>query len=324
MYRNNNQYDCVWTEEEEKKLEDNYIKNTDKELSKIIKNKTEQQIYTKRNNIGLTKRPQTYEVNEDFLDKPSPERSWFIGLFIADGCFSKGQINKSISFSFRQKEICDKIKSIIQSDAPIKELDWSFRDQGIMYNFSITNPSLVISFSEIFGFKTGRKSDKLVYPEEIEFFEDFLRGYFDGDGSIYLRDTNTMRLEFCSITRDFLEDLKDKIERRYGIVGNLSVHKDNEPEYSRYYKLGFSHRQAERIYDKIYNGNVRSDYKKKSFDDCIKKSKDLELKLWLKYEIDFLKNNYLDLSDKEIGNELGRDSESVKRKRWDLRLSKFD
>lgn len=297
-------------------MKSNYLELSDEELAEKV-NKTKTQVKSKRDHESLSRRKRSYDINESFLEEPSPERSWFLGLFAADGHVD----SNNCRFCFRHREICEKVKEILDTEHVVRELDWRYRDDGIMYEINITSPCIKNKLREM-GFKK-KKADSIFIPE-IEFFDDFVRGFFDGDGSVYLRERGTIRLEFASVCKSFLVELKDKIVEEYGVVPNLSVHKDKYPEYKILYKLDFSHRRALRLYEKMYNGNVCSPVKKDKFDECIEEADDLELKQWLKFELEYLKENYKDMSDSEIGDELGRDSNPVKRKRWEMRLSKFD
>ena len=315
------QKELNWSKDEIQEIKDNYKDSTDRELSENLESKNHKQILAKRNDLNLTKRPQQYEINKNLLSSPSRKRAWFIGVFLSDGCFAKGSKNKIISFTFRDKEFCKKIRECLDTDKPIQEMQ--LKEDYTLYQFTITNPSIISDLESIFKYEPTPKSNNISYPDKIEYFDDFFRGYFDGDGTVYLRDCNTIRLEICSTSKQILVDLQGKVEKEYGIIGNISEHYDRSSD-REYFKLDYSHRQALRIYDKIYNGGIRSSYKKNRFDSAIKESKDLKFKQWLKYEINFLKDSYLDMDDQEIANKLGRSENSVKRKRWKMRLSKFD
>lgn len=53
-----------------------------------------------------------------------------------------------------------------------------------------------------------QKTGKLCIPKNLkkEYWKDFIRGYFDGDGSIY-KDENGMRLSITSANPEILEDI---------------------------------------------------------------------------------------------------------------------
>lgn len=58
-----------------------------------------------------------------------------------------------------------------------------------------------------------QKTGKISIPKNLqkEYWKDFIRGYFDGDGSIY-KDENGMRLSITSANLEILEDINSFFE----------------------------------------------------------------------------------------------------------------
>ena len=63
-----------------------------------------------------------YQVNEQFFDKWSPEMSYILGYFAADGNMYQGPADKRIQFVTQPKDLnhLKKIKKIMCSQHPIK------------------------------------------------------------------------------------------------------------------------------------------------------------------------------------------------------------
>jgi intein-encoded DNA endonuclease-like protein len=101
------------------------------------------------------------------------------------------------------------------------------------------------------------KSRRMTLPNiPVEFQGDFVRGYFDGDGNVWVgnihknrpKETRTIQVSFTSASKQFLLSLRDLL-RLAGISGGgfYTVKSDS---YSR---LTFSVRDALKIYKIMYN-----------------------------------------------------------------------
>ncbi len=86
-----------------------------------------------------------------------------------------------------------------------------------------------------------------------KYFFDFLRGSFDGDGSLYAywdkrwRSSFLFYLTFNSGSLDHLVWLRKKLKKLIGIKGQLS-----NCSYGRLYQLKYAKKEARIILNKIY------------------------------------------------------------------------
>lgn len=129
--------------------------------------------YTKCNKCSQLK----FHVNNNFLDVIEPVQAWFLGLMASDGCvISDNALSLSQSHS-HGRELLQKIKDLLEFEGNITKYKNSFR-------IHITSRKLVKKLSEYNI--VNRKSLIYQYPEALDktLFKYFLRGYFDGDGSI--------------------------------------------------------------------------------------------------------------------------------------------
>jgi len=100
----------------------------------------------------------------------------------------------------------------------------------------------------------------LVIPKiSDKYFRDFVRGYFDGDGNVWTgfihkeRKTKSLAIQtvFTSCSSNFLSDLKDRLSGM-GIHGGNIIAKED-----RYYKLQYSIINSLKLYDFMYNHNIK-------------------------------------------------------------------
>lgn len=101
------------------------------------------------------------------------------------------------------------------------------------------------------------KTRRLVLPDiPNQFKGDFVRGYFDGDGNVWvgyvhidrLKKTKTIQVAFTSASRDFLVSLRSQLVC-VGLTGG-GIYTNKMATFSR---LSFSVRDALKIYKIMYN-----------------------------------------------------------------------
>lgn len=148
-----------------------------------------------------------YKVNHKYFDVLTPESAYFLGLLAADGNVDKTKTRITLSICERDAEILDNIKHSISSTHPIKE--YISKCRGKQY------PQKVFRFSSPYMCKTlgqygivPHKSLHLKFPPiDQRFVPSFIRGYFDGDGSVTITKSNNIFITILG-TRPFLSEMK--------------------------------------------------------------------------------------------------------------------
>lgn len=101
---------------------------------------------------------------------------------------------------------------------------------------------------------TERKSLSMQFPDvPEEFLGDFIRGYFDGDGSIVLHHTlyNTYaQASFTSGSKDFLCELQ-KVLQRHGISSHLYI--DGRETNSSHYLRVIKRSEIDKLFHFMYD-----------------------------------------------------------------------
>lgn len=217
-----------------------------------------------KNNIKSRGNKQGYPRNEYyFYQIDTAEKAYWLGFLYADGCVHS--TNYEISINITDKEHIEKFQKAIGAinhQITITE-DKRFANAKTLYQFSIKDKQL---HSDLI--KWGcipQKTFKLSSIPNIprNFISHFLRGYFDGDGSLhYLKGTNNYRISFTSGAKDFLNDIQKEL------VTNVSLNCNNNT-----YHLQISGRkQVARILQYLYqdsNSNIRLDRKYETYLACL-------------------------------------------------------
>ena len=195
--------------------------------------------------------------SEYFCRDWSPNMAYVLGYIYADGCLQKDLYCLGFLCHSKDEEILlaihKELKSthkVIRSPARI----YKGRRNGPKTCFNVSSKKLVSSLVKRFGLQPCKSSLDLPVPEiPDEWFGHFLRGYFDGDGSVKIRKNRVggeisfvgtrkfikgMRRMVCRLTKS----LKTKIQRQIN-------HKTGRSVYVAYWGC---HRDLKSIYRLMY------------------------------------------------------------------------
>lgn len=206
----------AWTEEQVAYIIDKYL-NEDYSLKQLgkefscsygtIKN------LLHRKNIKTRGNKQGFPRNEYyFYSIDTREKAYWLGFLYADG--SVGSKEYSISITLTDEEHLIKFRTAIGA---INHTIGSYEDKRFpntkrLYTFSIKDKQL---WSDLI--KWGCVPNKSLILKKIpnipkDYIPDFIRGYFDGDGSLHYIQTNKCyRVAFSSGSEDFLLELKKEV-----------------------------------------------------------------------------------------------------------------
>lgn len=133
---------------------------------------------------GESTKKNVKSVNESFFEKWSPDMAYVLGFFVADGCLAKNQKRRNyyIEFVSTDFDIIEKIKHKLNADQKIG----ARRGNGAWkkaYRLQIGSKRM---FDSLINYGFSQNKSKILSPPDVpkEYFPDFLRGYFDGDGCI--------------------------------------------------------------------------------------------------------------------------------------------
>ncbi|RLD80848.1 MAG: hypothetical protein DRJ15_05980 [Bacteroidetes bacterium] len=162
---------------------------------------------------------QKIRYNENFFKVWSEEMAYVLGLIYTDGNLHirkdrSGYELGTLSFGQKDKELVEKFLNMIDCDATVryrKRQKIKNVTSGELYYFSIGNNDLTNDLIKL-GV-TPNKSLNMIFPEIPDlFFRHFVRGLFDGDGSVYL-DGATLRVKLLSGSDQFIETLNIRLEK---------------------------------------------------------------------------------------------------------------
>ena len=188
--------------------------------------------------------------------------AYVLGFWFADG-YMRVEKSYRILITSNDRQILYDIRSTMKSNHPIRKAK---RDQSL--NISFHSKHLYEKLQELGGLR--RKSKKMKFPcVPKTYLRDFVRGYFDGDGSVFFvkyirtkdkRPTRELRTNFTSGSRIFLENLMKTLRHEIDLpLKKLGVFNNGAS-----LKLGYGMKDSDTLLRYMYYYNFPIGLKRKA------------------------------------------------------------
>lgn len=194
-------------------------------------------------------RKKIYKANESFFECiDTQEKAYLLGFMMADGCIDENRNGVKISLQEKDKEILEKILVVLDSNHKIGKTSGQYSKNHKRTNkvtLTITSKKLIADLAELGCI--SRKTDVLKYPTiSSHLNRHFMRGFFDGDGTVYIMQPKYIRfgiistLEFC---QEYLKNLP---------IQPVNIHKEYRTEKNVYYFTVSQTQQIKDIFEFLY------------------------------------------------------------------------
>src|SRR3989338_8918945 len=174
--------------------------------------------------------------------------SYAIGLLTADGCLSKD--GQHIDLTSKDRAQIISFKKCLGIETKI-----SLKYSGAGNKAYCCQFSDVLFYDFLLSIGLSLAKSKTIVSVDVpdEYFQDFLRGYFDGDGCSYsyndpvFKESYRFYLSFISASPRFIDWLRSKIIQLARVKGHLA-HNRNNP----YVQLKFAKKEAILVSEYMY------------------------------------------------------------------------
>ena len=206
-----------------------------------------------------------YTLNENYFDViDTQEKAYIVGLLFSDGCISETNNAISISLKEEDKDILLKINKEIGSNRPLMFLNYNDKNKNWsnQYKLVINSKHMVESLRKLGVFQN--KSLKIEFPSWVsdEYYFHFLRGYIDGDGSIFKTEK---RMSFIA-TESFCNSVSKYLYDNLSVHCSISVCHNKTDVPTRDLRISGA-KQVKTVLDKIYeNASIYLDRKYKIYE----------------------------------------------------------
>lgn len=211
-----NYNEIIFTDEQEQKIIDLYANQnistvqigkqfgcSHKKIAKVLKSYNIPR-------TGASRRK--YYLNETFFDNiDTQDKAYILGFFYADGCNYMPKQTVSMSLQEEDYDILERIRNTIGSERPLEFIDYSNKHN---FGYNYENQWRLLLFSKhicdslnAIGM-TPAKSLTLEFPNIVpSLYRHFIRGYFDGDGTIGKNTSGLVStFSFCNTVRKILHN----------------------------------------------------------------------------------------------------------------------
>lgn len=229
------------------------------------------------NKIGSIRK---HKINDDYFKTWSPNMAYFLGFWFSDGCITDNNIF-SMHLHKRDKYILEQFSKKMRSDYPLYS-----SLSGKYWSFRIRSKEIYNDIIRLGG--KERKSLDVKFPKiPKKYLPDFIRGLWDGDGTIHLRKGRTSyRSSYVSGSENFILSLRDSLIKN---IPNLKpgIYKGkNKKSKNSFYRLVLDVNDTRRLRDFMYNKKscLRLERKYIKFVAAGKIKKDIRDRILLSYE----------------------------------------
>jgi len=260
------------------------------------------------------------------------DTSYLIGLYQSDGHLCQGVNNKgkaTIELSIKDEDIIYKIKQIIPYNYGIRKRTRNIIMKNKNYEYESINISVYNKeyreFLEKNGVPYGKKSKIIDVPKSKKLSNfDYIRGLFDGDGSLGFTKDNLPFVGFVTESEYIKDYLLDFISNITGKKRKVI----NRNKRDKIYNIVIYKEDAIIFCEKIYYDNCLSIDRKYRNSILIKKwvrpadmkKLDFERKKWMNDEDDYILLNTIE----DSMNKLNRTKKSIQTRKYRLKNSLID
>ena len=200
--------------------------------------------------------------------------AYVLGFFAADGNIVRSRRGTYfLSLEICDKDIIYKIRKLMSSNHKISLRPKKESNHKIRYRIQIGSKEMCEDLHKLGLISTKTYNIRLPKVPQ-EFFSHFVRGYFDGDGHVWVgkihKDRRTSHIAiqsvFTSCSKKFMVLLTEQLTS-HGINGHMQASCEKT-----YFRLYYSIRSSLALYELMYKDceNLYLSRKKKVFDKFIK------------------------------------------------------
>lgn len=209
-----------------------------------------------------------YGINHDYFKIQSEDVGYWLGILGSDGCISRNENQIYIELQKSDKELLEKLNFTIKNERPIKDYTTSKGYNNSKLYFYSKEIKKDLSNFRIVPNKTY--SEDYGFPTELstKYYPDYIRGLFDGDGSI--KDGNSVTWQIDSGSEEIIIKIQEYF-LKHGISLKYTICPKKNMNIYRIYSYGKD--KLYKIYELLYGtkSNLFLKRKKEKIEYFLKK-----------------------------------------------------
>lgn len=195
-----------------------------------------------------------YHIDQDFFeyDKQNENSAYVIGLIASDGAIHREENMVYIELQRSDRQILEDVNKVLKNERPVKDyVRLNGYENSKLYFFSKKIKEDLKQY-DLIPNKTY-EANNFATNIKLDFFPDFVRGFFDGDGCITcVGGTPRWQLDGTSI-QTFLtiqKIFKEEYDIELKVVDETKYSKNSLVPLYRVY--GYSKEKIQKIFDVLY------------------------------------------------------------------------
>lgn len=206
---------------------------------------------TQQEIVARNKLQRKYFCDENFFDTQTEDMAYILGFLAADGTVSKNSNQIKITVAQKDSNLLEEIKKRLNYTGVVK---YTTTNQNFdiatlevtCEHYKKTLAEYNIVPNKTFTFSIPEKLDK-------KYWRDFIRGYFDGDGSVSTAGKAAFRSQICSARKITLQQILTYLEEFYHIPATR-IYVAPRAQHPLYY-FQYSTNATRLLYQALYYDN---------------------------------------------------------------------
>lgn len=205
-------------------------------------------------------------VNHNYFKIQSHDMAYWIGILGSDGSVNRSENQIYIELQRSDKKLLEKLNNTIENARPIKDYETARGYQNSKLYFYSKEIKQDLAKYKIIPNKTYDSNYGFPFMLNREYYPDYIRGLFDGDGSIKKGSSITWQLdsgslEIITTIQSYFKELG--IDTEYTILSKKNI------DIYRLYAYGKN--KIIKIYNVLYgsNSNLFLERKKQKFQELL-------------------------------------------------------
>lgn len=190
-------------------------------------------------------------VNHNYFKTQSADMAYWLGILGSDGSVNKSENQIYIELQRKDKELLEKLNTAIENERPVKDYETSKGYENSKLFFYSKEIKKDLAEYKIIPNKTYSPEYGFPFKLDKKYYPDYIRGLFDGDGSIKLTN-NTVTWQLDSGSFEIITEIKKYLEEQ-GIEVQYTVCPKLNMDVYRVYAYGKE--KVTKIYNLLYGSD---------------------------------------------------------------------
>lgn len=191
-----------------------------------------------------------YKINDNYFSTQGHNQAYIIGFLAADGNISNKDNRIDLELFSEDKEILDKIRMELQLEREVKIYQCkNGYVKNKLYFYSAQIKRDLMSYG-IVPNKTYSDDFDFPYLLKEEYLMDYIRGYFDGNGSCKKGTSLAFQIDCPSLK--VITGIRDFLFTKYNVWTDICL---QEKEKIQLYRICYYGDRAKKIYQNLYTPN---------------------------------------------------------------------